>query len=429
MFKKRLFGIGFTAAIMATAAPQIEVSSTPTLPMPNLAKNSSFEEGIKSWRPGKAKTPGTGVVSEGAHSGKNCYKIAGDEKSSVNLSQRITFKPPLPAGAPICSSFAMMSEEQDNSLQRPGPSIRAYHPDKTATYILSPPVPRESHDWIMTSCTSFSKKPANSILYYFCYYKQCGFSLWDDLVVKAGWVNLKIKVDGKNLKQVKVYGQLQHLIFESGALKAGTNSYKKQLKVYPMGGYCVEVTDASGAVSREFYPKDSKITKTANGGVSIMPRLKEEKIKQRAKLICKFQAPVSKDKKVCLNFNVRSCTKKINNLAGWSAGALKIKLNGKPVNPNRLIGRKVRFTRSNGRAGHIGTDSFLAFYSPWVFSIDTESPYCPVDVKDRNPFNYVLDITNLVQPGENVLEFSNNIKISPVSKVNLYLSDAEIFTK
>jgi hypothetical protein len=322
----------------------------------------------------------------------------------------------------------MKSEDQDHELSRPGLSIRIYHPDKTADYIPAPPVPLDSHDWLVTSAAYLSDKPVSSMAYYLYYYKQDGFSLWDNLVVKAGWVDLKIKVTGENLKQVKIYGQVQYLVFDSGDLKPGTKSFEKQIKVYPMGGYCVEVSDEN-AISCQFYPEDSKNSKIANNGISIMPRFAEEKIEQDGKLTCKFKAPEKKGEKTCLEFSVRSCTKAIRNLAGWSTGALKIKLNGKAVNPNRLIGREARFTRSNGRSGHIGSDSFIAFYSPWCFSIDAESPYCPVDVKDQNPFKYTLDISDLVKPGENILEFSNHARKYPKYKVNLYLSDAEIFTR
>ena len=424
MNKQLVLSTIMAITLTAAAAPQIEISSSPSLPMPNLAKNSSFETGLKNWRLIK-KTDGTGVTSEAAYKGKNCYKIVGDEKTSVGVYQRILFKTPLPAGAPICSSFAMKSEDQDNTLRRPGSAIMVRHTDNSTKYILSPPVPREQHDWILTSLTSFPKKPIKLLTYYFCYYKQYGFSMWDDLTVKAGWVNLKVKVTAKDLKRVRIYGQTQYLVFDSKELKNGTSSFAKDIKVYPMGGYCVETIDTSGIISRKFYPEDSKNT----GKDSILPRFNEEQIVQGDKLTCEFKNPASGSEKVYLDFNVRSNNKNIRNIAGWSSGALKIKLNGKAVNPDRLVGRKVFFTRSNGKVGKVGKDSFIAFFSPWCFSIDTENPYCPVDIEGRNPFKYVLDISNLVKPGKNVLEFFNRIRKNPRYKSNVYISSAKVLKK
>ena len=426
--KRLLTWAAVLSAVTLNAAP-IEISSEPALPTPNLAKNSSFEEDVRFWEKAKKTTPETGIVSEGAYNGTKCYRISGDEKSNIYILQTIRFNPPLPAGAPVCSSFVMKSDGQDRTMMRPCASIQTFHPDKTNEYLRGPLLPLDSHDWLLSKKTFFLKKPLKLLRYCFCYYQQSGFSLWDALVVKVGWVKLNVKVAMKGLKRVKVYGELQYLVFDSGNLKPGTGSLEKSLNVYPMGGYCVEATDASGKITRKFYPKDSKNARTVNGGTSLMPHFNEEKIAQKDKLICEFKAPDSKDKKICLGFDVRSCAKNIKCVAGWSTNALKIKLNGKPVNPERLVGRKTTFTRSSGAVGNVGKDSFAAFYSPWSFSLDVDNPYCPVDVKDQNPFKYVVDITDLVKSGKNTIEFSNHARSVAGHKVDLYLSEAEVFTK
>jgi hypothetical protein len=428
MLKQLLLAITICSFTTVKATEQIEISSTPTLPMANLIQNGSFDTGLKPWVifPKDKITKDSGVKQATGSKGDNCLQLTGDTKTSIGIKQLVVLKSTLPAGAPICSSFIMKSVEQDNSLTKPSAVIRVYHQDNSASYLTAPPLPNEAHDWLKTGATVFSDKPIKSILYYFCYYKQDGFSQWDDLVIKAGWVKLKVNITAQKLKQVKVYGQLQHLIFDSGILPAGTTNFTKELQVYPMGGYCVETVNTANEVTRKFYPASSAPKNNKSGLVSLMPRFNEEQIKQGKTLKLTFNAPKTKEQ-ICLSFNIRAGCK--TDVAGWSNGALKIKLNGQAVNPERLIGRKQIFTRANGTTGRIGKDSFIAFYAPWCFNIDIENPYCPVDVKDHNPFKYTLDITNLLKPGANRLEFYNNARISPKFKVNLYLSDAVIFTQ
>ena len=88
---------------------------------------------------------------------------------------------------------------------------------------------------------------------------------------------------------------------------------------------------------------------------------------------------------------------------------MRVAVNGKRCGAKELIkpenkattssGSDLIFSRSNG---------YVLYYSNASYGISEDNHYCPVSLKDRNPFNFRLDITALVKPGQNTIAFSNN---------------------
>jgi hypothetical protein len=401
---------------------KIEVNSTPALPVQNLLKNSDFKEGMKSW----SLIKGTKAVTEtDDKSGVTCLKISGDEKAKPGVYQRVRFNQSFPAGSTVFMGLKTSFVDTDNQMNKPSIAINVYNEDKSSSYLHPLALPFEPHDWTSSADVTTLKKAITGMTFYLCYYNQIGESKWTDVVVKIGNVKLNINVTGDNIQQVRVLSALKGEIFDSGKLKAGTSSFKKELEVGVGCAYYVEVKDASGKVCGKRYPENVNAPTPATAdSFPVFSRFNEEKIMPLQQEAFTFTLPSLKDKEVYLELDARLNTT-ARQVAGYTGG-MSLSLNGKTINSERVIGREQFFTRVDGRKNRIfSRGGFVVFYSPWYFGLSEDNSYCPIDIPGRNPFHFKIKVTDLVKAGENVLNIKNIVR-SKTTVVPLWCANARI---
>ena len=232
-----------------------------------------------------------------------------------------------------------------------------YVGDTTGSYLIAPDFPKVEHDWMRVIATDTLKKDMDRIDWFYgaLYYDQEGEAYFDDVYIALGTVKVTYKIAGPNLKSVKLYSEQKGLLNSSGPLAAGTAVCDGKAEVGPLDRVCVEVADADGKITREFY---------------------------RARA------------------NYKS-------LAGC-ANDMQISVNGKPVTGDRLFGRKTRLTFASGQDCTVAAGTtFYLYWSPDFGPISPENDYNPQDVPNNDPYLFRLKVNDLVHAGENTVTITN----------------------
>jgi hypothetical protein len=396
----------------ANGACKIEVSSTPGLPAKNLLKNSKFEQGMKHWKLfGTAK----GEMGVDEEIGLKYIQLLGNETKSNEVIQRVYLNEPLPAGSTIFMSTKTNFIDTDIEMSKPGLSLNAYYTDHSKSYLKTPAVPFEPHQWTISSGSVTVKKTINAFSFSAYYEKQTGKSRWSDFVLKVGNVKLSVVVSDEKLNQIKIYSALKGIIFDSGKLPAGTTYFNKNIEVGVGCGYYVEVTDTNGKIYGKRYPENANapLPSTVNS-LSVFSRFNEEKIMPLKKDFFTFELPATKNKKVFLRLKAR-LESPVRQVAGYTS-AMSLYLNGKKITSKMITGgRKESFTRVDGHKKKIfNSGAFVIFYSPWYFGLSEDNNYCPIDIPSHNPFDFKFDVTDFVKDGENTIEIKNIDKQAPL---------------
>jgi hypothetical protein len=405
LFKSIVICLVSSYAISSSYAEcKITVSSTPVLPLKSLIKNSQLASGIKNWIVGKKSSADTGLYTE---DGINCLRLVGGKGTQIR--QRIYFKPALAAGDDLFVSFKLKTVDIKNSQGRPGLSINVNYADGTSSYLSVPEAPRFSHDWLTLSKNIVLKKTVKSMTVYCTHYQPTGTSYWRDFVLKSGKVKLNCEITGTELKQVKIYAENIGNIFSSPILSAETTSFKQSLSGKPNAVYYVEVTDYTGKTYTQRYPKLDVPVVAKPNVIPVRKRFNSLICDAKKYEKIAFELPEIKSGKVYLTFSVRGKSKYMH-LSGYDNGLILF-LNKKMLKAARLFDRKPTFTRPNGhKYATMNNKGFVVYFSPWIVALPESHPYCPVDLKGHNPFNFKFDITDLVKTGNNTLIFKNNLK-------------------
>ena len=407
------------------AAPVITVKSEPPLPLPNLIKNASFEEGLQGgWRAAKGAEKNNELTETTAFDGKKACKISGVEKEKPNIAQSIKPAEPIPAGTPLYFGFASKIEGINAELTRPGASLAVSYDDGKTGYLRAPPIPFEDHDWTRCEIIGTSEKPIKSMAAYLCYYNQNGAAFWDDVILKAGSVKLNIDVKGEKIKTVRVFNSKTGLVFNSGVIAKTPDTFTKSLNVPGFGAYYVEVENASGAVSGSRYPENEDVPLAGPGLIPLF-KFNTEVLDKGQSNKYMVELPELNNKNVFLELSARLCYSKMDSVAGYT-GALSVTVNDTKLSRENLVPPKNEFTMASGKMGnYAGSGMFIVYYSPWVYALSTENPYCPVTKEDKNPFNYKFNITALAKPGKNKITLANMNGIA-TQKVPMYLANCKI---
>jgi hypothetical protein len=416
---------GITSMLFAETV--ITVKSEPPLPLPNLVKNASFEEGLQGgWRAAKGAEKNNELSETTAFDGQKACKISGVEKEKPYASQSINLAQAIPAGAPLYFGFASKIEGVNNELTRPGASLSVSYDDAKTAYLKVPPIPFEDHDWVRCeNIIPATAKPIKSMAVYLCYYNQNGAAFWDDVVVKAGFVKLNIDVNGEKIKTVRVFNSKTGLVFNSGVIAKTPDTFTKSLDVPGFGAYYVEVENASGAVSGSRYPENEDAPVAVPNSIPVFKKFNTEILNKGQLNKYTVELPALDNKNVFLELSARLCHEKMDSVAGYTA-ALSVTVNNTKLSLENLVPPKNEFTMASGKKGnYAGSGIFIVYYSPWVYALTTENLYCPVTKDDKNPFNYKFNITALVTPGKNNITLTNMNGIA-TQKIPMYIGNCKI---
>ncbi|MBE6379455.1 MAG: hypothetical protein E7047_00815 [Lentisphaerae bacterium] len=401
---KQLFTAGLAAAAFsAMAAAEITVSSTPALPAQNLLKNASFEDGkLAPWRPF-----GGTVAIDGATQtdGANSFKIVGDPAKSPGLSQYIR-----PADIPLKAKdlyyikFKAKNTGCDIDKRPGGVAWQAVYSDGTKpSYMRTPELPREDYDWTEFEMVNTIPHDLKTATFYLCYYKQEGEQWFDEVVFQGGSTELTLNVKGDDVKQVVVLHSQTGKILDE---KVADNSFSKTIKVPAFGSYEVIAIDSNGVRTSKLYPENVDVNTAVKNNNIPLTLVKRMLIPFSKAETFNIELPADiAGKKVYLDFTGR--IDQLTTMAGFTAG-VKIKVNSKQCGAKELIKPANKATTSSGSDLIFARSAgYVLYYSNASYNISEDNHYCPVTLKDRNPFNFRLDVTQLVKPGMNKIEFIN----------------------
>ena len=383
---------------------RLSISSEPALPLPNLVKNSDFEaDGLTPWQAVKGQESRVSLDRETAASGSQSVKVSGEAGQRPGLYQRLTFSGNIAAGAPLYVGFSARKQDPDLDAKPGAVAMQVTYADRSSAYLPLPILPNEEYDWLrLDKSQPIVKEGLKAATLYLCHYDQSGEQWFDDIVVKLGEVQLKTAAENpEGLQQVKLWSSHEGLFYDSGKLAANTKNFEKVFAAPGYATYALEVIDNKGQQSFQVYPENGLCNLSASQTLLPLGALGRLCLESKTPAKFKVNLPDGAKQKVELRLSARIDSMR---LAGYTAG-LRVLVNGKQLGAAELLKPKNQFTTANGREAVFSTNrGFVTYYSPAFYPISVENPYCPVSEEDRNPFNFRLDISKLVQPGENEIE-------------------------
>lgn len=419
MYKFILSAAAAAFCAVLPAAVEINVSSEPALPAANLIKNSSFDdEKLLPWRNSGGNVE---IIADDKFSGTKAAKFTGELTQSPNLWQSISAKH-IKAGEPLYVRFAAKNVGCDLDKKPASMAWQGFMLDGKRQYMPGVVLPREEYDWAVFECVTKAPGDMRDISFYLCYYKQEGNQFYDDVYVQGGTTALQINVKGENLASIKVRHSVTGTVLSE---KIQKNAFSKTIKVPYFGSYVVEVTDKNGVQTSKLYPENVDANRSGSNIIQLTPGKRVSLASTKPETFSVELPTDINGKKVFLEFSAR-CHQN-SPVAGYT-GMLKVFANGKFCREAELVkplkrsktasGSEITFTRNSG---------YVVYYSNAIYGISEDSNYCPVDLEDRNPFNFKLDITKLVKPGMNKIKFENTLALR-VNKT-IYLENITVVTE
>ena len=416
---KKFLTLGtFAALAFSASAVEIEVGADPALPA-NLLKNASFEEGMANWRMSPADN-GSEIVEGNAADGAKCVKIPGAKDKNPNLYQGARVNT-IKAGDPIYFRVYAKKTGADIDAKPASLACQVSLAGAKPRYLPVPQLPREDFDWARFESVASAPGDLTSFSFYLCHYKQEGDFFADNLVVAGGKTRLTVSVKGDDLKKVVVRHSTTGIVLNENV---SGREFTKTFAVPAFGSYSVEVTDAKGARTAKLYPADVDANVAASDKVlPLLPGFRVILPPGQSESFPVTLPEAAAGKKVYLEYQAR--IQQVKGVSGHTA-AHKVMVNGKQLGAKELVHPANRFEMSSGSAVTVATNrGFVTYYSNACFAISPENPYCPATLKDRNPFAFKLDITNLVKPGANTVTFQSTYS-SPKLKLDVYVEQPRL---
>ena len=421
MFSKSFVFIAMAAIATAVAEPVIKITSDKPIQQENMVKNGGFEENMKYWGKLPQKSDGSQISLdkiEGA-TGEHCLQIKGVPSLQCGAYQRINFNPPVATGEPMLLTMRIKKDGCDFENKKFGGIALHASWDKASLkqgeagskYLPVFEFIHEDHDWVYRYYEiPVQSKPIISMTLYLCYYNNEGVCTFDDISLYRGTSNATIEVAGDEAREISVYHSIRGRLLNEKL----TGSAVKKLEVPAYGALAVAVTGADGKVTWKQYPENVDVNAAAENVIplgAIKRYFLQEQAKSQKFTFDKPAVPAGK--KAYLEFQARANGPR---LAGH-AHIRSVSVNGKTMTGKQIVKPGKEFTSSTGKIyGFYGSNSYLVFYSPACFAIDTENTYCPASLPSRNPFEFKVDISDFLQEGSNTITFSNTARFNPKYK-------------
>ncbi|MDD2708673.1 MAG: hypothetical protein PHV34_11850 [Verrucomicrobiae bacterium] len=233
----------------------ILITSDPPLPASNFVKNPGFEEpaefspGVPYWE-FHGTGPEDGLSTEAAHSGKYSIKLTGKRGENKSFRQLgIGKNAPLPFKKDLALVVGAWSKAT-GVLPTGGVFGLAL---QAGNYLPAPSFAKDSHEWtyaekilVLTQDVA-AVGPLTTL-----FYDQVGTAYFDDFYLSYANVQLALKVDVPDLKQVCLLDEANRKVFDSGLLS--TNRFERTLEVRAQHTYCVKAEDQKGKMYVKHYP-------------------------------------------------------------------------------------------------------------------------------------------------------------------------------
>ena len=423
MNTKFLLGAAIIAAAASGfAAPEITIKSTPELPGKNLISTSDFSKGVLgSW---SVNTPANRKFAsidktEGVGD-KMSMKLAGNVASSPNLYHRLRPAVPFKAGEPYYIRY-YAKRVGSNPKYRSGGSLAFTMNNGKYKYAQVPEHNAGDSDWAEYDYNGVIPADSKYGTLYMCYYKQTGYTLYDNVEFRHGWAELDISVKGKGLQAIVVRNSVTGTVLKE---KINGSEYNKTVKVPAFGSNSVEVLDRTGEVTGKLYPENVDSNVAASD--KIIPLTPVKRVIVPAKTTESFTVamPAMAGKKAYLCFTAR--LNKKSGIAGYT-NALKVKVNGKVLGMNNVVkpGKVIVLKGTPNKKANIanGSSNFIVFYSNVSAPIPQHNRYCPTSVENGNPFDFKLDVTKQLEEGLNTVDFQSGVFLK---ETKLYLENLHI---
>lgn len=399
---------GVFLTVAGAAESTVSFRCTPALPLPNLVRNGGFETGeLAPWQ--AIKGSAEAVVLEaatGAGDSRGSIRITASSELKAGAFQRVALPAGLPAGSPLYIRFAARKKDADLDRKPAGVALQLRFADKSSAYQPMPLLPVEDYDWLeIDKVVELGKAGAESGSLYLCHYEQTGEQWFDDVLLQAGNVQLELGVANPDgLARVRLWSSHEGLVYDSRDLPAGTCEFSKAFAVPGYATYYAEVNDRAGGQTGGVYPADGQVNVPAGvgvwplGGLGRLTLTSETPFRVVVDLPEKLAAPPVH---LLLAARLQS-----SQLAGHTA-ALQVTVNGKTTGAAELRKPSNALTTASGKESVISTNrGYVTYYSPAFFALSVENTYCPVSEPDRNPFLFRIDVSQLLQPGRNVIELA-----------------------
>lgn len=238
---------------------EMAVSSSPSLPMQNMLRNGSFEEGLSPWatravdgvRLSEQKAydgnKSLCITVEKGKGGKSLYctggQLARQLKSGETyiLSGWVNASPEVSnSGSKYCGAGLTMSV-YDRKWEKKD-FCRIFERGKNEwTHIVSGVM--KVPDWYRNVEISASVSYAH------------GTAFFDDIRLTEAYAELTISVKSRNIFQVIVEDETGRIVFDSGRLADSTDDFSKSIRVLSPYRYFIRAVNRSGTFRTVCYPE------------------------------------------------------------------------------------------------------------------------------------------------------------------------------
>lgn len=250
------------AACGAAEPIEINVSSTPALPISNMLPDADFGKDAAAWR-GNSKD-GAGLSMETAPNGKSSFRVSiGKSESGKTRTmhcQSERFKRPLIPGQTYIAGIWMNAggdldnsggihhgagvifSVYDKSWKRKAQCQALSNGSGERVHLVSKPL--TIPDW--GAVIQFHA----GVFYAF------GTATFDSPTLTEAYVKLDFQVKSRDLLQVIVEDEAGRIVFDSGELTPGTSRFAKSIDVLSPYRYSVRAINRNGRVALKNYPAD-----------------------------------------------------------------------------------------------------------------------------------------------------------------------------
>jgi len=242
---------------------EIAVSSSPSLPMPNMLRNGSFEEGFSPWA--TRAVDGVQLSENKVHNGnkslfitvekgkdgKSLYCTGGQltrqlkAEEAYILSGWVNASPEVSnCGSKYCGAGLTMSVYDEKWKKKDFCRVFTYGKNEW-THIVSGVL--KVPDWYKNVEISASISYAD------------GTAFFDDIRLTEAYAELTLTVRSRNIIQVLVEDETGRIVFDSGRLADSTDYFSKSIRVLSPYRYFIRAVNRSGTFRTVCYPEDPAV--------------------------------------------------------------------------------------------------------------------------------------------------------------------------
>lgn len=394
----------------------------------NCIANGDFSKELENWSVMQGWENNIMFDATEGYQAPGCIKLVADNTHPVFVVNQI--KANFKKGDELLIRFACKKKNTDIDGRAERVTAMAILGNGGRWSIPMPNILNEDHDWAQYETRAVCPDDVRSIAITAEYRNPEGMVYFDDFFVCAGKRELDLHAYCNKMQKVNVRNSVDGLIYTKNI--ADTNLEDK-IEVPAFGSYCIEVIDSDNNKFSRLFPDNFDANVPVSQAVFPITPIKRLKLKPN---IPADEFPIMLEKmprtfqRAFLVFDARIFLGADASSDGGIGGhtvCLKVDVNGIQLNEKNMVTPKPEVIFSTGHTGSsYGTSGYSLYYCTTMCPLDVENRYCPVNYDNMDPFHFVLDITDLLKKGKNVVSLKNTYRTNAANNFDVCVENARI---